>query len=417
MGSSSGSSSSSSSKSGKKHKHGKHHKHGHGHKHGYGYPGAYGSAYGGHGSSSHGSSGHGAAAYGIPSYTMPDAGAHGAPYGALGAYSPPHGAPPVPYGAPPVPYGASPAPYGSPPIPGAYGAPGPYPGAYSPSGHAQEYYGTPGASPHGAPVYGAPTFGPPGHDASHMPYSTHPGPYGFPPPPGAFPPTGPFDALTHSPYPGFRDAPGMPDPHGAPVPGGHGTPGLDSHGPPLPSAHGIPDPHGAHGIPDPHSSAKPPPAGFRIAVAPEEHFPDSSRLGPPVTKDASGDPIYIGSAIISDHSVHPCKIVPNLKPPCRVPYGGVEYEHKGKFDILPFTPDKMKWVAAEKGKIPSGKRPVEGGIEEHGAKLYHALAKVKHGHDIILVPGKVGEHLGEAKVAFGGAEMSVKEYEILCWRD
>lgn len=75
--------------------------------------------------------------------------------------------------------------------------------------------------------------------------------------------------------------------------------------------------------------------------------------------------------------------------PARVPYGGGEHEHQGRYDLLPFAPDMMEWVRASKGHIPNGRRPVEGGYEENGAKLYHALAVV----DGVCVPGKTGEHL------------------------
>ena len=41
------------------------------------------------------------------------------------------------------------------------------------------------------------------------------------------------------------------------------------------------------------------------------------------------------------------------------------------------------------GRQVAGRRPVEGGYEEDGAKLYHAIAVV-HG---VRVPGKAGPHL------------------------
>ena len=74
---------------------------------------------------------------------------------------------------------------------------------------------------------------------------------------------------------------------------------------------------------------------------------------------------------------------------CRVPYGGTEWEHHGRYDLLPFRPDTMELVPASDGKVPYGRRPVEGGYEENGAKLYHALAVVSG----VKVPGKTGEHL------------------------
>jgi hypothetical protein len=49
----------------------------------------------------------------------------------------------------------------------------------------------------------------------------------------------------------------------------------------------------------------------------------------------------------------------------------------------------MEFVQASRGRVPQGRRPIEGGYEENGAKLYHALAVV----DGVRVPGKTGEHL------------------------
>ncbi|KAI0783674.1 hypothetical protein C8Q75DRAFT_725569 [Abortiporus biennis] len=172
----------------------------------------------------------------------------------------------------------------------------------------------------------------------------------------------------------------------------------------------MPDPHA--GVPSAHSppGGTPPPSGFRVALATGQPFP-TQQAGQPASFDADGrSPVFIGSAIIGN-SVHPCKIAPHLNPPVRVGYGGREVEHQGRYDLLPFTPFNMEWVPTSKGKVPSGRRPVEGGYEDHGGKLYHALVTT-HG---VQVPGKTGEHLGGANCAFGGSEIAVKDgYSILC---
>ncbi|KAI0734301.1 hypothetical protein C8Q72DRAFT_460923 [Fomitopsis betulina] len=157
----------------------------------------------------------------------------------------------------------------------------------------------------------------------------------------------------------------------------------------------------------------PPPSGFRIPLNTDAQLPPPQQLGPPVSYDADGrSPIFLGSAIFPN-AVHPCKIGPHLSPPCRVPYGGGEHEHHGRYDLLPFDPTTMEWVHTSQGRVPPGRRPVEGGYEQGGGKLYHALAVI----DGIRVPGKAGEHLGGANIAFGGGEHAVHDnYEILCWR-
>jgi hypothetical protein len=112
------------------------------------------------------------------------------------------------------------------------------------------------------------------------------------------------------------------------------------------------------------------------------------------------------------NSVHPCKIGKHLQPYVSVPYGGVEHGHRGRYDLLPYMPDQMEFVPTSNGRIPYGRRPIEGGYEDHGARLYHAVALING----IRVPGKTGEHLGACNVSFGGAEHVIRNYEILCWR-
>ncbi|KAF9646477.1 hypothetical protein BDM02DRAFT_3067698, partial [Thelephora ganbajun] len=152
----------------------------------------------------------------------------------------------------------------------------------------------------------------------------------------------------------------------------------------------------------------PPPSGFRIPLASNAEFPPPRQAGPPPCVDADGvSPVFVGSAIL-DNSVHPCKIAPSFRPPCRVSYGGTELEHKGRYDLLPITPD-MEWVSTKNGEIPPGRRAVEGGYESNGEKLYHALGNI----DGVNVPGKAGKHLGGANVPFGGYEHILREYKIL----
>ena len=114
-----------------------------------------------------------------------------------------------------------------------------------------------------------------------------------------------------------------------------------------------------------------------------------------------------------------------------VPYSGQEYAHHGRYDLLPFDPSTMELVPTSRGEIPAGRRPIEGGYEENGAKLYHAVANVQG----VKVPGKTGQHLcvrfyhfmmyilhdlifyipnsGGCNVSFGGSEIAIEHYELL----
>jgi len=185
----------------------------------------------------------------------------------------------------------------------------------------------------------------------------------------------------------------------------------------LPHMTGIklpsPQPPSGRVSPRPPPYSRPPPSGYRIPLTTGAPFPPTQQALDAPCCDADGhSPVYVGSALFPN-SVHPCKIAPHLHPtPCRVPYGGREWEHTGRFDLLPITPD-MEWVPASGGVLPHGRRPVEGGYEEDGSKLYHAIAIVND----CRVPGKAGVHLGGANVAFGMQETYCREYEILCWRN
>ncbi|KAG9080853.1 hypothetical protein FRC06_006067 [Ceratobasidium sp. 370] len=150
-------------------------------------------------------------------------------------------------------------------------------------------------------------------------------------------------------------------------------------------------------------------SGHRIPCSTQESIPEPVFEIRTEFRDLGGEPVYVASALMGD-SVHPCKCVPALEPPCRVPYGGREHEHNGRYDVLPITSD-MEWVPAEGGIIPYGRTPVEGGYEGQ-TPLYHAYVEI-HG---VKVPGKTGPHLGAANVAFGGQEMIMRNYYILCWR-
>ncbi|KIY44032.1 hypothetical protein FISHEDRAFT_52145 [Fistulina hepatica ATCC 64428] len=153
----------------------------------------------------------------------------------------------------------------------------------------------------------------------------------------------------------------------------------------------------------------PPSSGYRIPLTSKAPFPSAEQLGPPPCYDANGQPIYIGSAIL-ERSVHPCKIGAHLQTHVALPFGGEEHAYEGRYDVLPFVPSQMEFVRTSHGQIPPGRRPVEGGYEEGGSKLYHAMATING----VRVPGKTGIHLSGCNVPFGGREHVIRDdYEIL----
>ncbi|GAA5946565.1 hypothetical protein JCM3775_002141 [Rhodotorula graminis] len=152
-----------------------------------------------------------------------------------------------------------------------------------------------------------------------------------------------------------------------------------------------------------------PPAGLRVPCTSGTPI-DSTVTGPPPFADLDGSPVFVASALLGGgRSVHPCKFA---RGHAMYSYGGSEKQHQGRFDILPVTA-AMEWVSAADGKIPKGRRPVEGGFEESGQHLFHALTNI----DGVWVPGKTAEHLRGANFGFGGGETVRKTgYSILCWR-
>ncbi|KAI4520695.1 hypothetical protein K525DRAFT_248388 [Schizophyllum commune Loenen D] len=146
-----------------------------------------------------------------------------------------------------------------------------------------------------------------------------------------------------------------------------------------------------------------PTSGYRIPISSTRAFPAKPEgvrieLGAPVCYDLDGSPVYIGSALLKD-SVQPCKIMAQMQTIllidililryASVPYGGTELLHTGRYELLPFLPMQMEWVKTSNGRVPEGKKAVDGGYESSGHKLYHALGMING----VRVPGKTGEHL------------------------
>jgi len=138
-----------------------------------------------------------------------------------------------------------------------------------------------------------------------------------------------------------------------------------------------------------------------------------SGIGPPCND--FGD--YVGIAtVIGENdrvSVQPCRIRKGFQPTCFVLYDKGVLQHRGQFSLLCIT-DDMEWVPASDGVIPEGRVPVEGGFEETGHKLYHALDKTEP-----YYAGKTAPHIGGAEFVSGGHPLKfvkLTQYKILCWK-
>lgn len=158
---------------------------------------------------------------------------------------------------------------------------------------------------------------------------------------------------------------------------------------------------------------RPPPSGHRIPLDGKSPFPDESITGPPPFRDVDGSPVFVGSGIMGD-SVHPCKICPARSPACIISYGGQEILHEGRYDLLIIDDELMEWVESVRKDVPPNRKGVEGGYEDHGVRLYHALGS-KYG---MTIPGKIGVHLPGVHIALNGREHFERgDSPILCWRE
>ncbi|KAK4053320.1 hypothetical protein OIO90_003932 [Microbotryomycetes sp. JL221] len=157
------------------------------------------------------------------------------------------------------------------------------------------------------------------------------------------------------------------------------------------------------------ASSQQPPAGLRVPCT-TGHVDNKAALGQAPFVDLDGAQVYVCSALLEGgKSVHPAKYV---RGQVMVSFGGSEFKHEGRFDVLPITQD-MEWVATSHGRVPKGRRPVEGGFEENGSHLFHAMTLIGE----VPVPGKTGSHLNGANFPWGGGEHVVSEhYSILCWK-
>lgn len=119
-------------------------------------------------------------------------------------------------------------------------------------------------------------------------------------------------------------------------------------------------------------------------------------------KDTDGSQIYVGRA---NHGgdVIPCKVIPS-KQIAYVSHNETEVALHS-FEIL--VGSDVKWIKERNGKIPPGAFP--GGRTSKGETLF--IGRVEHNRSTTV--GKVHQTHGCLYIAYGGKELSFKEYEVL----
>ncbi|XP_054162717.1 natterin-4-like [Oppia nitens] len=131
------------------------------------------------------------------------------------------------------------------------------------------------------------------------------------------------------------------------------------------------------------------------------HVPENAVHG---GDDVNDEDLYVGR-VWENGDLIPGKIVPSHGV-CYVAYGGNELAHQS-YEVLVHH-GKWKWKDAEDGKVP--KRAIQGGHTSSGEPLYIGRSKYS-GSKVI---GKVHPSHKVLYVPFGGKEVSIDEYEVLC---
>ncbi|KIM33266.1 hypothetical protein M408DRAFT_152059 [Serendipita vermifera MAFF 305830] len=136
---------------------------------------------------------------------------------------------------------------------------------------------------------------------------------------------------------------------------------------------------------------RPPLAGFRVNLTMgDSPFPDQNVTGPAPFVDLDGTPVFVGSAVHGG-SKQPCKINPTASWKCLFATSGTEVAPTKNYNLLLIDDTFMEWVPTSKGRVPPGRIAVDGGHEEDGGRLYHA---VTHWNNLDI-PGRAGEqHVG-----------------------
>ncbi|KAH9998469.1 hypothetical protein BJV74DRAFT_824671 [Russula compacta] len=127
-------------------------------------------------------------------------------------------------------------------------------------------------------------------------------------------------------------------------------------------------------------------------------------------RDKDNHPIYIARAYYED-GLQVGKASPVFQQGSVIGYAGRAVE-LNTFEVLIGDTRAIRWVSYSYQLNISELRatPVEGGKEANGASLYIARVKYSGG----VHPAKVGEHLPAAHLVFGGTEVLVNDYEVLC---
>jgi hypothetical protein len=122
----------------------------------------------------------------------------------------------------------------------------------------------------------------------------------------------------------------------------------------------------------------------------------------------SDGPILYAARAYYQGGLHPGKIETGFGG-AHIAWGGKEISVPNYEVFCGVREGYYTWVRASGGNIPSN--AIEVGHESDGPILYATRAYYQGG----LHPGKIETGFGGAHIAWGGKEISVPNYEVLCW--
>lgn len=215
-----------------------------------------------------------------------------------------------------------------------------------------------------------------------------PPPYGYPPHPG-----------------GFAYIP-MPAPVMMPM---YPPPGPD----PTPNPTYVTNYYYPHAPPPPPATTTPDPVRVVEDSNPIEWVQSSPNTASTLTHRAfvAGREGWDGSPLWVIRSHHSGELIPGK---LAIKHRSAYIPHAGKeipvhnFEVLCAPGNVLRWVPASNGQVPVGAIPA--GNSHSGEPLY--IARVNHLKSV--TPGKVHPSHGCCYISFGGEEIPMKNYEVLC---
>ncbi len=116
--------------------------------------------------------------------------------------------------------------------------------------------------------------------------------------------------------------------------------------------------------------------------------------------------LYVARAAYRN-GIHPGKIGSGFRG-CNIGYGGMEIEIRS-YEVLQAPSGYFEWIRASNGVIPP--YAWQAG-QEQGRSLYIARARYNNG----VHPGKIRSDFKACNIGWGGTEIEIASYEVLCVR-